>query len=411
MTDPMPYRWPLVNSGGSWSLPPISLPGFFSLQWDMPLENWLIAGHAFDSAGDEYSLSVYIGRVGPPPFPAPLQLAALGVGVGDASAGRYHMYTGGGLGVSDSDPRALLFVPPAGDYAFSATFADPPASFAYTSVLADGHPLGLAKATYALSFSVADQANEPMSLSVTLIDELGTRMEDTSGYNAPPDASQAGLPNYEVAQPRLRITGGKLIVGGKTVELVDGNLWNDRQAYTFDPLKPPDLSGPMYRGCWIPLVFDSGLSGVVSVGWPKAARKGTQWISGRDVGVPPESGHGNLFFPLGLDRYNGGAFLEAMGDDWDFDVNIFDPTDHGAHSPNWKSGSDIVYCTKFRIRFHRRLKKWGVPPEIFLVPLVESCEFRQGGAAPFFEGAARMYSDRACKKRIGYAWIEQMGYN
>jgi hypothetical protein len=406
------FRWPLVNSGNSWSLPRISMPDYFSLQWDFPLENWLIVGHAIDDEGGEYSISVYIGRVAlSPDSPKAEQLAQIGIGIGIAATNDYHMYTVMGVGVSDTDVKAKLYVPPATDFAFTAVFADPPANFTYVGEALEDPPLGIAGARYELGFDLSQTTEPPMALSLSLTDALGTRMEDTSGYNSPPQQGEAGLYNNEAAQPRLRITGGTPTVGPRAVTLVGGNLWNDRQVYTYDPDNPPRPGDPMYCGTWIPLVFDSGLSAVVSTGWPVAAEKGTQWMSGRMLGIPPSGGHGNLFFGSGADRYNGGALLQALGDDWDFDVNIFDPVLPNA-SPHWQSpGTDRVYCTKWWIRFSPRLAQWGVPEEIFLVPLVDSCEFVQPPEAPFWEGAGRMFADRDCTRQIGHAWIEQMGYN
>ena len=409
------FRWPLVNSGPSWTLPRISMPDYFSIQWDFPLENYLIVGHAIDADGGEYSISLYIGRVATDD----VQVAALGVAVGIAGDDLYYMGTIPGLGASDWFPLAALYMPPATDFScsvrFSNIFAQPPASgsFVYEGGPGDS-AVGISGAPWSISFSAGarDEAGTPLTFEATLIDDYGTVMEDMSGYNAPPQNVAGGLYNNEAAQPRLRITGGTLGIGDRKVTLVGGNLWNDRQVYTYDPAHPPAESEPMYYGCWIPLVFDSGLSGEVSPGWPIAKEKGKQWLSGRKLNIPPSGGHGNLFFAPGTDRYNGGAYLTAVGDDWDFDLNIFDPDD-SENSPHWQSPeTGIVYCTKWWLRFHPALKRlWGVPDEVFLVPFAQGCEYVQSPAAPFWEGAGRIYADRACTRRIGYCWIEQMGYN
>ena len=97
---------------------------------------------------------------------------------------------------------------------------------------------------------------------------------------------------------------------------------------------------------------------------------------------------------------------------WDFDVNLFDPGEPG-RSPHWQSsdGPKNTYGTKWSVRFSERVQSWGVPPMVYLVALVESCENSLQGSVPFWEGAVRVYKDAACTEAIGYGFVEQMGYN
>jgi hypothetical protein len=231
-------------------------------------------------------------------------------------------------------------------------------------------------------------------------------------------------PTYEIAQPRLEITGGELTLGDKVVRLAGGSLWHDRQTYnTIGPGAPlsaeaesPPKPKPLYTGNWIVMLFDSGLTADVNVVWHPSSEPGTQWQMGRafDPPRPPVSGSGNLYFAAGADRYNGGAFLSGTGDtdeDYDYDVNIFDPADP-ERSPHWQSPvTHNVYCNKWKITFSSRLSGWNVPPVVYVVVLVPGCEYAPPGGSAFWEGATHLFSDPECTNRIGRGFVEQMGYN
>jgi hypothetical protein len=294
-----------------------------------------------------------------------------------------------------------------------------------------GAPVGIAGATYRIDCAGTSKGGDALSLGLDLKDERGTMLEGASGCVEPPKETDKGVFTYEVAQPRLTITGGTLAIGERKVNLVGGSLWHDRQAYTLSPYGGGFLPGgatteemvtqaskevaTLYRGMWIALTLDSGISMLVTPQWAPVTDKGQQWISGRAVNRPPTGGYGNLFLPPDADRYNGGALLSggsATGDDWDFDVNIFDPQ-NPQDSPHWQSPDydKNVYGTKWAITFSDYLGHWGVPKEVFVVALVDSCENTLAGSSPFWEGAARLYGDRACTQPIGYGFVEQMGYN
>jgi hypothetical protein len=413
-SPPWPFRWPVVNPGPSWSCPRVSMPDIFSIQWNMPLDTWFYAGHASDANGVEYSLNLYFARGFAPTATDPLnQWVSLGIGVGNAGTGAYHMCTAHGSGASElPGTNADLYVPPASDSAYLLQFSggDPAAtgSMAYSG----GASMGIKGATYAASAQGTSSTGEAMALELQLTDHLGTKMEGMSGWVGP---------TYEIAQPRLLITGGTLTIGGATVQLIRGSLWHDRQTYTSPPpaggAPPPGTKPapkPLYLGNWMVLLFADGLTADVNVNWPKASVPGTQWMMGRALDQPPVGGTGNLYFADGADRYNGGAFLQGIGDteeDFDYDVNIFDPADPN-QSPHWSSPvTGNVYCNKWQIAFSPRLARWNVPPIVYLAALVPGCEYAPPGGAAFWEGAVHLFSDRACTNRIGEGFVEQMGYN
>ncbi len=422
-----PFRWPVVNPGPSWSVPRVAMPDILSVQWDFPLDTWFYAGYAVDQDGHQYSVNLYFGRDADPANPL-VQFVTLGLGIGDEATGRYHHCNGNGVGCSESlIIPSTLTVPRATDSSFSLSFlggmVGPTASMAYVG----GAPVGLAGALYRAEVEGRSAEGEPMLLTLDIVDSLGSRMEGHSGYVGPLTEGEPGLYTYEVAQPRMTIKSGSLTLGDKTVQLTGGNLWHDRQTYTGPPPsaaaeaapKSAKQLAPLYRGNWIALVFDSGLSANLNVEWPapdkpkpgEPVRK--QWISGRAVGRPPgSSSSGNLYFADGADRYNGGAFLDGSGDDWDYDINIFDPADPDA-SPHWTSASGTcnTYCTKWQIAFSDRLARWNVPPAIYLVALVEGCEYTSTVGDGFWEGAVDIFSDRECTNRIGHGFFEQMGYD
>jgi hypothetical protein len=409
------FRWPVVNPGPSWSCPRVAMPDIFSIQWDMPLDTWFYAGHAVDSEEGEYSLNLYFAR-GYDPFIPSGQFASLGIGVGVAATGDYHMCTAQGSGASE-DPggSAALVVPRATDSSYSLTFSggDPAAtgSMAYSG----GEAMGIQGATYKARAEGTSSTGMKMILELELNDALGTKMEGMSGWVGP---------TYEIAQPRLEIVAGQVTLGDTIVQLAGGSLWHDRQTYnTVGPGsqssigdQPTPKPKPLYTGNWMIMLFDSGLTADVNVVWPMATEPGTQWIMGRALSPPkpPVSGSGNLYFADGADRYNGGAFLNGVGDTdeaFDYDVNIFDPAD-SENSPHWQSpATHNVYCNKWKITFSSRLAGWNVPPVVYVAALVPGCEYAPPAGAAFWEGATHLFSDPECTDRIGTGFVEQMGYN
>jgi hypothetical protein len=448
-----PYQWPIINPGNSWAVPRIAMPQFFSIQWAFAIDSWYYIGHGIDDQENEYSLNVIVGRYalrGRNPFP---QMTYLAIGIGSHAENKFYSSFGYGLDVSDDVTRpAALILPPVTDFSFDILFT-PLLNTARGRIrYTGGAPVGIAQAQYRIdctgdtekiSGKDPDKLGLKLGLSLELLDERGTVLEGASGCVAPMKDDEQGVYTYEVAQPRLTIKeGSTLTINGRSVRLAGGSLWHDRQAYTFSPYagaglllsghgSPDELvkaggakAGNLYRGMWIAIKLDNGISMLISPQW-NVLPKGEQWISGRAVGRPPAGGYGNLFFPVDpknpySSRHNGGALLSGgtitpgeppvAGDDWDFDVNIFDPKSP-QDSPHAAGPSKNVYATKWSVKFSDEVASWGVPKEFYMVALVDVCENTLAGSNPFSEGAVRICSDAACSQRIGYGFVEQMGYN
>src|SRR6185436_7326155 len=98
-------------------------------------------------------------------------------------------------------------------------------------------------------------------------------------------------------------------------------------------------------------------------------------------------------------------------EEFDYDINIFDPADSG-QSPHWQSpATGNVYCNKWQIALSSRLARWNVPPMVYVAALVPGCEYAPPAGRAFWEGAVHLFSDRDCTNRIGEGFVEQMGYN
>ena len=140
--------------------------------------------------------------------------------------------------------------------------------------------------------------------------------------------------------------------------------------------------------------------------------------TGTAVGRLPKQGFGNLYLPVHstAPQGNGGLALTPRtalsGDDWDFDLNILDP-EEPAQSPHWKSPtSGKTYATAWRIDFAPRAQRQGLPPVLYLHTVSDNCEIIPATpSGAFFEGAALVYADRERQRRIGQAFVEQMGFN
>jgi hypothetical protein len=411
---PWPFRWPVVNPGPSWSVPRVRMPDIFSIQPDFPLDTWFYAGHASDADGNDYSLNLYFAR-GFDPLDPTGQFVSLGIGVGSAATGDYQMCTAHGSGASDDPAKPLtLTVPPATDTSYSLLYDGGAGGAQGSMAYSGGASMGIKGALYQASASGTSATGLPMALTLDLVDDLGTKMEGMSAYVGP---------TYEVAQPRLLINGGTLTLGETVVQLIRGSLWHDRQTYTNPPptgaAAPTALAAkaapkPLYLGNWVVILFWNGLSADLNTGWPKASVPGTQWIVGRAVDKPPVFGTGNLYFAAGADRYNGGAFLQGVGDseeDFDYDINIFNPA-HPGQSPHWQSPvTGHVYCNKWSVAFSPRLAQWKVPAQVYLAAFVPGCEYAPGDGSGFWEGAVHVFADRDCTNQIGEGFVEQMGYN
>lgn len=409
------------------------MPDFFSIQWAFQIDSWYFVGHLVDAEGSEYSLNFIFGRAATAGRNKTPLLAYLGVGLGSASSGAFYPCLGYGIDASD-DPThpAALIVPPAANDAFDLLFNSALTPSRARVSYVGGAPVGIAGARYRVDIAGMTSGAEGSSvvLGIDLHDQRGTLLEGSSGCVAPLSETDPGVFTYEIAQPRLAVIGGTVEIGGVEKALAGGNLWHDRQAYTYSPYAQPQAAsasatpeallksvpgsgGNLYRGVWMGLGFDNGMSMLVSPQWAKVDAPGEQWISGRAVGRPPSGGYGNLFLPIDSPQhYNGGALLDAGTPDrpGDFDLNIFDPA-NPAHSPHWQGPSGNVYCTKWSLKFADGLAQCGVPGEVYVAALLDTCENQLIGSNPFWEGAVRIYADAACTQRIGTGFAEQMGCN
>jgi len=420
-----PYRWPLENSGNSWSAPRIRMPDFFGFQLDMQQDSWVYDGHGVDTSGRLWHLFFTFGRMsfgsralaGQPVY----VVGAAGPAGSMEPVTRY----GFGLGISE-DPSvpASLLVQRATDSLYDVLFT-PQAGTARLRVrYVGGNAVGLRGSRYRLDFEDSPAGGEAVRISLDLTDEYGTKLEGDSGYVAPAEG-QPGLYTYEVTQPRLRLESGVVAIGREETVLTSGMFWHDRQAYTLSPGDsggngaPVDASAAetakparysLYRGNWIALTFLNGISGVLAPMWPKVDAPHEQWIVGSKVKRPPIGGYGNLYFPEELDFRNGGMRLKALGPDPDFDVNIFDPDDP-SKSPTWSGEDHVVYGTQWQIGFSEAVTALGIPATVYVKALIPGCRIAFPAQNSFYEGAAEIYSDRECRHVIGHAFVEQMGYN
>ncbi len=182
---------------------------------------------------------------------------------------------------------------------------------------------------------------------------------------------------------------------------------------------------PLYCGTWIGISLDSGISFALAEFWHALQ---PQWISGTKTGHPPLGGFGNMFFKAvqgGPQPGNGGMFLQPrlskdQKDGWDFDVNILDWSDPDK-SPHWTSPlSGNIYATAVEIEFSGAVQAHGVPHYLYLYAISECCEnVLPVKADRYFEGAAVICREKLTSieqetlaaKAIGYAFVEEMGYN
>ncbi|HEX5182059.1 MAG TPA: hypothetical protein VFW19_02790 [Allosphingosinicella sp.] len=463
--------FPPIDPGPSWTVPRVSLPGLFGMQRCYGQEWYYYVGILAAEDGPLFGLQLEIARFD---AGIQIGLGLTGIGWRDESGQSLYL-SGEGIGFGASTSRwmpAAEVVPPVSDRAFSARFRplievvgrSPELKrgikwnlpllgpsrgwrFDYDARASRGARLGMPGSRYALSaegrglIAAADTAaTRPAryGMALDLVDDRGTVMEGHSGYVGSGMFADGGvgLDSYECAQPVLRVSGGTLTIDGAERRIAGGTLWLDRQLIA--RAAPGSASGdqaaarrrgalraalrgelpgaqPLYVGDWIGLTLDDGRSLALAEFWQKST---PQWITGTGVGKPPRHGFGNLYFPRDLDapQANGGLALKArtaeVSDDWDFDLNLLDPRDPGA-SPHWTSpASNKTYATAWRIDFAPRAQRAGLPPTLYLRALSDNCEIIPSTAdAAFFEGAALVYADRDFRRRLGQAFVEQMGFN
>ena len=153
-----------------------------------------------------------------------------------------------------------------------------------TNQLTDGK-LGLANASYKLELV---DTNQNLKAVFNLFDPFGAITEYSSKI----------IPTYEFAVPSLNIMNGSyIILNDVKYNLVDGNLWLDRQMCIFAPLLGSKLSynklsllrhypvagQQLYVGEWLAIVMNDKTVYEIVIFWPP---KEDQWIVGDKLNPP-----------------------------------------------------------------------------------------------------------------------------
>jgi len=427
-----PFDVPL-NPGPSWNVPRIALPGCMGVLRQYQTEWWYYVGRAFTGGGEEFSLQFEFLRTALFGEVLELQAVAGPVGIGVRSTGEFVWAPGYGFGVAEhAGPLHSLTVLPATDTQYALDFRPLPFLGSRLGVrYTGGAPVAAVGSTYRLQAS-GEYAGAPFSVDLCFTDRRGLVMEGSSGFVGPGIISGGtglGVGSYEFAQPRLEITGGTLELGGVAHTLAGGTLWCDRQvlnnptpsaAGTIDRMRPDralaQAGSPLYRGCWLGVTLDNGVSLALAVFWQPPLGGEKQWVTGTKVGRPPIGGFGTVYLPVGgsFAGRNGGQPIEGADEHGthDFDLNLLEP-DRRYDSPHWESGaSGHTYSTGWWLTFDPRLAALGVPENLFLRALVDGCEnlLPDAGNA-FWEGAANIYASRDGGEPTGHAFVEQMGFD
>ena len=248
--------------------------------------------------------------------------------------------------------------------------------------------LGLRDATYQLEMN---DENENIRLSLKLQSCVGLLEEG-------PACMYPGMETIQFNMPAMTILEGSISIAGETSQLATGNIWLDRQCLK---MKLINFFKPLYIGVWLAITMNDKTSYTIQFIWPKIEETGMQWIVGTDVGKPPTM-QTALEYPALLD-WDGTSPVQGvhvLGKE-EFDLNILNPKDP-QNSPHWKNlktDKGNTYCTAWNFKLKGKFYKMDC--------LVPSCEVFLD--TYFFEGAATI-SD-ADGSQVGYAFVEQMGYN
>jgi len=439
MSNGFPWESTPIATGPSWNIPRISLPSCLGALLQFEQEWWYYAGYAYDTAGTQYSLQFSINRVGVPDVPE-LQLVACLTGIGSSSDDSYIFDTSYGWGVS-SDPLfpLALTVPPPTDDSYSLTTRSSLGSTQTEVSLTGGAAAGTKGSEYHLSSSSSaiDLPSVLYEVDLNLADERGMVLEWQSGFIGPDSTSDFGNASFEFAQPRLRIASGTLTLDGRTRTIKDGMLWLDRQVLTPQSATPREsfstegdikeaivrsnLVKTLYRGSWMGITLDNGLTMVCACFWQPPLPGKLQWQTGTLLGLPPTTTYGNLYFnEEGRRVRNGGTYLRGleMNDPiesvFDFDLNILQPDDPDK-SPHWKSTNGSTYSNGWWIRIGAESQRHGLPANFYLKAVVSGCENvlpeSELPLSAYWEGAANVFADPELTQLIGHAFVEQMGFN
>ena len=274
-----------------------SLPGAMGPQWNFPVEWWFYGGWAQSASltdnqpGPKMTLFLQLARYaidGKGPNQGTKAHIMYGFGTTSAkkiSESRFFANYSSAMGFhSKKTPGhqlGLIIPPPTQDkwYCEGRT-----TTMQMTNQLTDGI-LGLAKASYTLELV---DTNQDLKAVFNLFDPFGAIIEFSSKE----------IPTYEFALPSLNIMNGSyIILNDVKYNLVDGNLWLDRQTCTFAPLLGSKLSynklsplrhhpvagQQLYVGEWFVIVMNDKTVYEIFFLWPP---KEDQWIVGDKLNPP-----------------------------------------------------------------------------------------------------------------------------
>ncbi len=245
--------------------------------------------------------------------------------------------------------------------------------------------LGLRGAMYQVDLT--DKTNN-VQASLTLKSNVGLIEEG-------PACMYPGIETIQFNMPAMTILAGSTItLKGETTDLAKGNIWLDRQSIQM----PSNIFKPLYIGVWIAITMNDQTSYTIQFVWSKREEKGTQWISGTEVGYPPLAKTGLEYFSLqNWDGQSPVDGVDVLGSS-EFDLNILTPSDT-EKSPHWQSENGNTYCTAWNLSLKGKNYK--------LLSLVQGCEVFLD--TYFYEGAATVEDESGAV--VGHVMVEQMGYN
>ena len=397
-----------------------SLPGAMGPQWDFPVDWWYYGGWAqsvspIDSQPGpkftlylqttRYSIDVEGGRDGDTETEA---MILYGIGTRTNMSTRffpnYSTATGFHSKKLPGQQYGLIVPPPTQDqwYCEGRT-----TTMQMTNQLTDGI-LGIAGASYKLELTDISQG---LHAVFNLYDPFGGILE----------LSSTKTPTYEMAFPSLNIMNESYIVLNDTkYNLVDGNIWLDRQTALdapalestsqklnskLFPLRRQSKAGKqLYVGDWFAIVMNNKTVYELAFFWPP---KKNQWIVGDKLIPPiPALDKYGMKYPYNSDWMNWKGMPAIQGvsvlEQYEFNVNIFNPSNPSL-SPHWKSPiSGQTYCTKWQLQLGDK--------QYVMTSLVPGSEVT-GGNEYFYEGIATITDPKdPSGQPLGYVMAEEMGY-
>lgn len=361
-----------------------SLPGVMGPQSHYEMEWWFYGGWATDIANSKkFSIILWSHR-------------ALGVTVvGESIGGMFY-----GIGVKSTASQSDSAFYTKTDKIAVGQFPVPTATNWHTSVEAGlgttsmyceltSGTLGLRGATYQVT--MRDQ-HEKIEVQLKLESNVGLVEEG-------PACMYPGMETIQFNMPAMTILeGSKITIAEETMQLATGNIWLDRQCLKMGIV---NFFKPLYIGVWLAITMNDKTSYTIQFLWPKIEEAGRQWIVGKDVGHPPTM-QTALEYPALFD-WDGKTPVQGVNvlKKQEFDLNILKPNDPD-NSPHWKSHTNKegnTYCIAWNLKLKDKTYKMHC--------LVPGCEVYLD--TYFFEGAATIYDDNGAE--VGYAVVEQMGYN